>query len=101
MSTDHSHEQRASGGAPRRWLFWGFVLIAAFFLITEHRAHVFQYLPFLLLSACLLMHLFGHGGHGGHGGHSPGPKEQQAPGDKSRPAAEPSKKPDSGSTHHH
>ena len=80
MSADHSHGQRASGGGPLRWIFWGFVLIAAFFLVTEHRAHVFQYLPFLLLLGCLLMHLFGHGSHGG---------EKSA------------KKPDSGSTHHH
>lgn len=44
-----------------------FAAIAAFFLLAEHRAHVFGYLPYLLLLACPLMHLFGHGGHGGHG----------------------------------
>jgi hypothetical protein len=27
------------------------------------------WLPLLLLAACPLMHVFGHGGHGGHGGH--------------------------------
>jgi len=64
--TDHSHENRPSGGYSR-WVFWGFVLIAAFFLVTEHSAHVFQYLPFLLIAACPLLHLFhGHGSHGGH-----------------------------------
>ena len=65
---------------PRR-RFWGsraslglIVLgaIAAFFLLAEHRAHVFGALPFLLLLACPLMHLFMHHGHGsshaGHGG---------------------------------
>jgi hypothetical protein len=67
MSADHSHEQPASGGR-LRWVFWGFALIAAYFLITEHRAHVFQYLPILLLLGCVAMHLFGHGGHEGHGG---------------------------------
>ena len=46
----------------------GFLLIAAFFLATEHRAHLFGLLPFLLLLACPLLHMFGHGGHGGHGG---------------------------------
>ena len=51
----------------RRWLFWGFAAIAAFFLLTEHYAHVVPYLPYVLLAACPLMHLFGHGhGHGGH-----------------------------------
>lgn len=63
--TDHSHGNRGtSGGGVGRWVFWGFVLIAAYFLITEHRAHVFQYLPFLLVLACPLIHLFhGHGRH--------------------------------------
>ena len=48
----------------------GFIAIAAVLVILEHRAHVWQWLPFALLLACPLMHLFhGHGGHGGHGGH--------------------------------
>lgn len=41
----------------------GFLAIAGFFLFTEHRAHVFGVLPFLLLAPCPLLHLFGHGGH--------------------------------------
>lgn len=45
----------------------GFLLIAAFLLLSEHRAHVLGYLPFLLLLACPLMHLFMHHGHGHHG----------------------------------
>jgi hypothetical protein len=44
-----------------------FLAIAAYFLVTEHTAHVFRALPFLLLLACPLLHLFMHGGHGGHG----------------------------------
>jgi len=48
----------------------GFLAIAAVLLILEHRAHALQWLPFAILLACPLMHLFhGHGGHGGHGGH--------------------------------
>jgi hypothetical protein len=46
-----------------RYVFFGFVAIAAYFLITEHRAHVVAYLPYLLLAACPLMHLFHHRGH--------------------------------------
>ena len=46
----------------------GFLVVAAFFLTTEHRAHAFGLLPYLLVLACPLLHLFGHGGHGGHGG---------------------------------
>jgi hypothetical protein len=66
--TEHSHDEHRSGGYGR-WVFWGFLLIAGYFLIAEHRAHVFQFLPILLLLACPLLHMFhGHGGHGGHGG---------------------------------
>lgn len=49
------------------WLLIG--AIAAYFLLTEHLAHVVGALPFLLLAACPLMHLFMHHGHGGHGSH--------------------------------
>lgn len=51
--------------------FLGFLAIAGYFLLTEHRAHVLPYLPFLLLLACPLMHLFMHRGHG-HDGHEHG-----------------------------
>lgn len=44
----------------------GFLAVGAFFLIAEHRAHVFGALPYLLILACPLMHLFHHHGHGGH-----------------------------------
>lgn len=61
--------------APRgyNWIFIAFLAIAAFYLFTEHRAHLFGALPFLLLLACPLMHVFmhhGHGEHGAHGGHA-------------------------------
>ena len=65
----HAHQSNGERppGTARRWLFWGFAAIAAFFLLTEHYAHVVPYLPWLLLAACPLMHLFGHAhGHGGH-----------------------------------
>ena len=52
----------------------GFLLIAGFFLQTEHRAHLFGILPFLFLLACPLLHLL-HGGHGGHDIHG----NQQTP----------------------
>ena len=41
----------------------GFLVVAAFFLITEHTAHVLGVLPFALLLLCPLMHLFMHHGH--------------------------------------
>lgn len=47
----------------------GFLAIAAFFLWTEHRAHLLGVLPYVLLLLCPLLHLL-HGGHGGDsGGH--------------------------------
>jgi hypothetical protein len=50
-----------------RWIFWGFAAVGAFYLLTEHRGHLLDYLPYVLLMACPLMHLFhGHGGHGRH-----------------------------------
>lgn len=41
--------------------------IIGFFLLTEHRAHVFGALPYVFLLACPLFHLLLHGRHGGHG----------------------------------
>jgi len=64
------HTGHDTHGAPRRynWIFVVFLAIAAFYLFTEHRAHLFGALPFLFLLACPFMHLFMHHGHG-HGGH--------------------------------
>ena len=65
-----------------KWVLLAFIALAAYFLITEHRAHLsgmLYYLPFLLLLACPLMHLFMHGGHGDHGsgdGHKHAPQEK-------------------------
>ena len=50
--------------------------VAAYFLLSEHRAHFFATLPFLLLLACPLMHVFMHRGHGGHASHA---DPQQSP----------------------
>lgn len=65
------------GFSINRWLrsttgqiFLMFLLIAAFYLITEHTAHVFGLLPFALLLLCPLLMMFMHGGHGDHAGHS-------------------------------
>ena len=59
--------------------FGVFAIIAAYFILTEHRAHVLPYLPLLLLAACPLMHVFMHRGHGGHGGNH-GPGDRNPPG---------------------
>ena len=53
------------------------LLVAAtaggFYLVAEHSAHLFGVLPYLLILACPLMHMFMHHGHGGAGhGHRHG-----------------------------
>ncbi len=57
----------------------GFLLIGAFFLLTEHWAHVLGVLPYLLILACPLMHLFMHKGHGSHGGHHSHERTKRTP----------------------
>ncbi|MEH6650322.1 MAG: DUF2933 domain-containing protein [Motiliproteus sp.] len=37
---------------------------ASYFLLMEHSQHLFEYLPYLILLLCPLMHLFMHRGHG-------------------------------------
>lgn len=74
---DHKQHHHESGPPePARWrwssriVFAVLLAIAAFFLYTEHRAHLYGALPYVLLALCPLMHLFhGHGGHGHHGEH--------------------------------
>ena len=58
-----------------------FAAIAALLLVSEHGLHALGYLPFLLLLACPLMHIFMHGGHrhGGHGQAGNGPDQASAP----------------------
>jgi hypothetical protein len=69
MKRHHSNPHRHAGTVQVNLIVLAFFAIAAFFLLTEHRAHLFGALPFLLLLACPLMHLFMHRGHGGKGGH--------------------------------
>ena len=66
-------EQLRRGISRSSWVLIGFLAIAAYFLFTEHRAHMAPYLP-LLLAACPLMHLFHR--HGGHDGHGSGKEER-------------------------
>jgi Protein of unknown function (DUF2933) len=50
---------------PIKLVLYATIGIIAYFLITEHWAHLAGYLPFSLLFICIFMHLFMHGGHGG------------------------------------
>lgn len=64
--TEHDESSPRAAGRSR-WVLIGFLAVAAFFLLTEHRAHVLGILPYVLFLACPLMHLFHHG-HGHHHG---------------------------------
>lgn len=93
MSFNHSDHGAASSqdtATQPKTSFWrskvglvtcGFLLIGGFFLLTEHWAHVLGVLPYLLILACPLMHLFmhrGHGGHGDHHGHQPSKRDPES-----------------------
>ncbi|HCK84852.1 MAG TPA: hypothetical protein DHW63_10155 [Hyphomonadaceae bacterium] len=56
-------------------------LVGAFYVLREHWGHVAGLLPYLLLAACPLLHLF-HG-HGGHSRHHIGAQERR---DEIRPS---------------
>ncbi len=67
-NADPQHKN-GSTGTRGKWVLIGFLAITGFFLLAEHRAHLFGILPYLLLLVCLLMHFFhGHGNHKGHSG---------------------------------
>jgi hypothetical protein len=69
-----------------QWLLWVGLAAAVGWMFYRHNAHVAQLLPFLILLACPLMHLFGHGGHGGHGGHRDGSDTKPKDDSGQRPA---------------
>lgn len=48
-------------------IFAIFLAIAAFFLITEHRAHLYGIVPYLLFIIMIPLHLLMHSSHGDHG----------------------------------
>jgi hypothetical protein len=92
-SGDDRQKPPQSGG-PQPPGFWrskagivaiAFLAIAAFFLLSEHRAHALGLLPFLLILACPLLHVFMHGGHGGHDGHGESQKTESQPPRESKP----------------
>ena len=45
----------------------GFALVGAFYVLREHWGHALGALPYVLILACPLMHLFMHCGHDRHG----------------------------------
>jgi cell division protein FtsW (lipid II flippase) len=72
MDNKEQSQKKSWLRSPMFLVLCGFLIIAAFFLFTEHRAHVFGILPFVLLLVllllCPILHFLMHGKHGGHGG---------------------------------
>ncbi|HWI83686.1 DUF2933 domain-containing protein [Ramlibacter sp.] len=76
----HDSDGSDSGAGRWKWALIGFLAVAGFFLWTEHKAHLLGLLPYLLVAACPLMHLFHHGhghGTGRHGSPSGRPGEDK------------------------
>ena len=67
----HSENRKGWLNSTSNWVLLAFLAIAGFYLIAEHKAHVFGMLPFLILLACPLLHVFMHRGHAGHSDDSP------------------------------
>jgi len=63
---DKQGQQAMNGLRNSGWVLLGFLAIAAFFLFSEHRAHLLGVLPLVLLALCPLLHWF-HGHGGAHG----------------------------------
>lgn len=83
MTSRHVPEARSWYRSRYGLTLAAFLGIAAFFLITEHKAHVLGFLPYLLLLACPLLHFFMHGRHGNqHGGHGSQEGSTGRPGDE-------------------
>jgi hypothetical protein len=71
MNQENHTEDKAGFFASRaNIVLLGFLAVGGYFLVTEHWAHIVPFLPWLLVLACPLMHVFMHHGHGGHGNDS-------------------------------
>jgi hypothetical protein len=77
--TLHQDENRGRRFTPANIVLYGLLAIAAFYLIAEHRAHLLGWLPWLLILAFPLLHVFMHGKHGGHGGGDTSASRRQQP----------------------
>ncbi len=60
---NHSSWNELSWLKRHRWVTYLGLVILTYFLLMEHRDHVFQFLPYLIFLACPLMHIFMHKGH--------------------------------------
>jgi len=57
MTMRHHGTPQSATARAQTGVLVGFLLIAGYFLATEHRAHAVQYLPLLFLLLCPVLHL--------------------------------------------
>ncbi|CAG1019920.1 hypothetical protein BURC_04848 [Burkholderiaceae bacterium] len=62
--------KRRNWSSINQWLLWIGLAAAVAWLSVGHGEHLFRLAPLLILLACPLMHVFGHGHGSGHGDHS-------------------------------
>ena len=76
MAQDSTRDGRT--GASWRWpvALVLFLAIGGFFLLSEHRAHGFYLLAWLLLLTCPILHFWMHRNHGSHT-QDTGPSEER------------------------
>ncbi len=74
MYNHESPSRQRSGWLQSRlttWVLLGFLAVGAFFLLTEHTAHVLGLLPYAIFLLCpLMMYFMMRGMHGGHDEHN-------------------------------
>ncbi len=63
-----SNQRQSFWMTPKGLAAMGLIAAVTYFLLMEHRQHVVEFLPFLIILLCPLMHIFMHGSHG-HGHH--------------------------------
>lgn len=71
MQASHDHDAEPTPASTNwsrinQWLLWLGLAFVVGWLFFRHNEHLLQLSPFLVLPACPLMHIFGHGRHGGH-----------------------------------
>ncbi len=85
MANEQYDPQPSFWKSPAGWAFLVAAAVGGFYLFTEHQAHLFGFLPYLVLAACPLMHLFMHHGHH-HGSHHHDQQAGKSSGDSHDPS---------------
>jgi hypothetical protein len=73
-----SRNHRSWWRTPAGLMFLALLVAAMAFWATGHRAHIMVVVPYLVLMACPLMHLFHHRKHQGRYGHDAGDERHES-----------------------